>query len=161
MRRRRECADCESRYTTYERVEQPTLWVLKSDGRQEPFACEKLLRGLEIACSKRDVAAEQLDDLVRQVEAELRGDRRAGGTKCVSSDDVGARALAGLVRIDEAAAIRFASVIQGAESLHGFRTVLEQMEAAVSAHGSASERELGGGSSEAAGADARVSLAVV
>jgi transcriptional repressor NrdR len=161
MRRRRECTECESRYTTYERVEQPTLWVLKSDGRQEPFACEKLLRGLEIACSKRDVPAAVLDDLVRQVEVELRGDRRAGGTKCVTSDDVGARALAGLVRIDEAAAIRFASVIQGAESLHGFRTVLEQMEAAVTGEERRCEGELGGGSSEATGAGARVSLAVV
>lgn len=161
MRRRRECASCDQRYTTYERVEAPTLWVRKSDGRQEPFDCAKLLRGLAIACSKRDIEAVRLETLVREVEAEL----RAGGCKEVTSDEVGAQALAGLVRIDEAAAIRFASVIQGAESLHAFRTVLEQLEASVldeartGETGETSETELGGGS-DAASATSREPLAV-
>lgn len=127
MRRRRECLDCSERFTTYERIEQPALWVTKQDGRQEQFCADKLLRGLAIACSKRDVDAALLEQLVADVEARL----REGGTKEVSSDQVGELALAGLVRIDEAAAIRFASVIERAESLAGFRQVLDRMAAAV------------------------------
>jgi transcriptional repressor NrdR len=127
MRRRRECLDCTERYTTYERIEQPPLWVTKQDGRQEQFCADKLLRGLVIACSKREVAAAQLEQLVAQVESQLRD----GGRKEVASDEVGELALAGLVRIDEAAAIRFASVIERAESLAGFREVLDRMAAAV------------------------------
>ena len=127
MRRRRECLDCAERFTTYERIEAPTLWVSKADGRQEQFEAAKLLRGLAIACSKRDVAPEQLEALVASVEAQL----REGGCKEAASGRVGELALAGLVRIDEAAAIRFASVIERAESLAGFRDVLDRMAAAV------------------------------
>lgn len=127
MRRRRECLECSERFTTYERIEQPALWVVKHDGRQEQFNATKLLRGLAIACSKRDVPVERLEQLVVDVEAQL----RAGGRKEVPSDEVGEHALAGLVRIDETAAIRFASVIERAESLAGFRQVLDRMAAAV------------------------------
>ena len=123
MRRRRECLDCSERFTTYERIEQATLWVSKHDGRQEQFDGGKLLRGLAIACSKRDVPAERLEVLVHEVETSLRD----GGRKEVSSDEVGELALAGLVRIDECAAIRFASVIEGAGSLAAFQHVLERM----------------------------------
>lgn len=127
MRRRRECLECVERFTTYERIEQPTLWVTKRDGRQEQFSAAKLLRGLAIACSKRPVDAARLEQLVAGVEGAL----RSGGCKEVASDQVGEHALAGLVRIDEAAAIRFASVIERAESLAGFRQVLDRMAAAV------------------------------
>lgn len=127
MRRRRECLDCSERYTTYERIEQPVLLVTKHDGRQEPFSTAKLLRGLAIACSKRDIPAERLEVLVAGVESQLRATSR----KEVTSDQVGELALAGLVRIDEAAAIRFASVIERAESLAGFREVLDRMAAAL------------------------------
>lgn len=127
MRRRRECLDCAERFTTYERIELAPLWVVKQDGRQEQFCADKLLRGLAIACSKREVPHERLEQLVASVEAEL----RCGGRKAVTSGEVGEQALAGLLRIDEAAAIRFASVIERAESLAGFRQVLDRMAAAV------------------------------
>jgi transcriptional repressor NrdR len=127
MRRRRECLSCNERFTTYERIEQPTLWVTKHDNSHEAFCPDKLLRGLSIACSKRAVATSELEALVAAVEHEL----RQGGCKQVTSDEVGAAALAGLVRIDEAAAIRFASVIEGAASLASFRDVLDRMAAAL------------------------------
>ncbi|MCB0880002.1 MAG: transcriptional repressor NrdR [Thermoleophilia bacterium] len=129
MRRRRECLDCNERFTTYERIEQPPLLVTKHDGRREPFSRAKLLRGLDIACSKRDIPAERLEVLVADVETSLRADCGRRGE--VTSDRVGELALEGLVRIDEAAAIRFASVIERAESLAGFRQVLDRMAAAV------------------------------
>ncbi|MCW2927936.1 MAG: hypothetical protein JWM86_1904 [Thermoleophilia bacterium] len=128
MRRRRECLDCSERFTTYERIEVAPLWIVKHDGRQEQFRGEKLLRGLEIACSKRDIAHERLELLVADVEAQLRD----GGCKEVTSDQVGELALAGLVQLDEAAAIRFASVIERAETLEAFRQVLDRMAAASS-----------------------------
>lgn len=128
MRRRRECLACGERFTTYERIELPPLWVSKQDGRQEPFSATKLLRGLAIACSKRDVDAARLEALAATVERGLR--EEAGATRAVSSDRVGELALDGLVQIDEAAAIRFASVIERAESLAGFREVLDRMAAA-------------------------------
>jgi transcriptional repressor NrdR len=128
MRRRRECLDCTDRFTTYERIEQPALWVTKQNGRQEQFCGDKLLRGLTIACSKRSIPAERLEQLVADVELQL----RAGARKEVTSGEVGELALAGLVRIDEAAAIRFASVIERAASLAAFRQVLDRMAAAVS-----------------------------
>jgi transcriptional repressor NrdR len=138
MRRRRECLDCSERFTTYERIEQPALWVTKADGRTEQFDAAKLLRGLAIACSKRDVEPAQLEQLAASVEAQL----REGGCKDVTSDQVGELALAGLVRIDETAAIRFASVIERAESLAAFRQVLDRMAAAASEEtATATERE--------------------
>ncbi|MEO6867501.1 MAG: transcriptional regulator NrdR [Gaiellales bacterium] len=127
MRRRRECLDCSERYTTYERVEQPALIVVKHDGRQESFSATKLLRGLAIACSKRRIPAERLEQLAADVEAQL----RATNGREFSTDQVGELALAGLVQIDETAAIRFASVIARAESLAGFRQVLDRVAAAL------------------------------
>ncbi|MCW2925046.1 MAG: Transcriptional repressor nrdR, partial [Thermoleophilia bacterium] len=139
MRRRRECLDCAQRVTTYERIEQPQLWVTKQDGRQEPFDAAKLLRGLAIACSKRDVDAARLEELAAAVERDLRDE--AGAARSVTSDRVGELALAGLVGIDEAAAIRFASVIERAESLEGFREVLDRMAASVPEMEDAGSRE--------------------
>lgn len=129
MRRRRECMTegCYERFTTYERVEQPQLLVIKQDGRTEPFSASKLLRGLAVACSKRRVPVERLEMLVSEVETQL----RSRGRKEIASDDIGELALNGLVRIDEAAAIRFASVIERAESLKGFRQVLDRMAQAL------------------------------
>lgn len=131
MRRRRECLDCTERFTTYERIEQAPLMVVKQDGRLEPFNATKLLRGLDIACSKRAVSSVQLEELVAAVEQQLRD----GGRKEVPSDEVGELALAGLVRIDEAAAIRFASVIERAGSLSAFQQMLDRLTAVVAQEG--------------------------
>lgn len=130
MRRRRECLDCSERFTTYERIEQRPLWVAKRGGGQEQFCAAKLLRGLEIACSKRDVPVAELEGLVHRVERQLRevGQRTRSGSREVTSDQIGSVALAELARVDEAAALRFATVIEGAETLAGFRRVLDRME---------------------------------
>lgn len=123
MRRRRECLDCQFRYTTYERTEQPTLWVVKHDERQEPFERAKLLRGLIRACSKREVAIERLEALVIEIEAHL----RSLHTKAVSSDQIGELALDGLRQLDHVAYVRFASVYRAFESIDEFHDELERM----------------------------------
>lgn len=122
MRRRRECLDCEFRFTTYERTEQPVLWVRKHDGASEVFDRAKLVRGLIRACSKRDVASERLESLVIQIEASL----RALHVKEVDSDQIGELALEGLYRIDHVAYVRFASVYRAFDSIEEFHGVLHQ-----------------------------------
>lgn len=122
MRRRRECLDCTFRFTTYERVELPVLWVAKHDGATEPFDRAKLLRGLVRACSKRNVAHERLESLVIGIEAALRNLH----VKEVDSDEIGERALEGLHSIDHVAYVRFASVYRAFDSVEEFHAVLER-----------------------------------
>ena len=74
IRRRRECLDCHARFTTFERLEQSALWVVKRDGSRQPFDRSKLLRGLERACVKRPVALELVERIVAAVEAGFRSD---------------------------------------------------------------------------------------
>jgi transcriptional repressor NrdR len=123
MRRRRECLECAHRMTTYERVEQPALWVAKHDGRQEPFDRAKLLRGLVHACSKRDVQIERLEALVVDIETQL----RAMHVKAVDSGQLGELALAGLYEVDRVAYVRFASVYRAFETVDEFHAELERI----------------------------------
>lgn len=116
IRRRRECLACSVRFTTHERVEKPALWVLKKDGRKEPFRSEKVLTGLALACRKRPITAEVMDDAVRQVEAMLH--ERRGSE--VPAEAVGEALMAVLRTVDEVAYIRFASVYRAFESADQF-----------------------------------------
>lgn len=107
IRRRRQCLGCEQRFTTYEHVEQQRrLWVIKKDGTRVPYSREKLLAGLEKACYKRPVAAEQLNKLVDEVEEEL----LSSPEQEVESVEIGRLASDRLKRIDQVAYVRFASV---------------------------------------------------
>src|SRR5690348_7680866 len=74
IRRRRECLSCLDRFTTFERVEEAPLWVVKRDGMRQPFERAKLLRGLERACAKRPVPLESIEAVASFVEVELRSD---------------------------------------------------------------------------------------
>ena len=108
IRRRRECASCAARFTTYERVEAARLVVLKSDGTRQEFDREKLAAGLRKALTRRPVAAGAADQAADQIEAEL----RASGTSEVPSSRIGELAMEKLRAIDHIAYIRFASVYQ-------------------------------------------------
>ena len=130
MRRRRECLECTFRFTTYERVELPTLWVEKHDGTQEAFDRQKLLVGLVRACNKRDVPRERLEALVIEIESAL----RKAHAKAVCSDQIGQLALEGLLGIDHVAYVRFASVYRAFDSIDEFHGELERItEAAADA----------------------------
>ena len=106
IRRRRECEDCERRFTTYERVAPLRLMVSKLDGRREQFDREKIVRGIEIACAKRPIATEAIEELVSGIESEL----YHRGTREVSSREIGEMVMQNLRRLDEVAYIRFATI---------------------------------------------------
>jgi transcriptional repressor NrdR len=106
VRRRRECLKCERRFTTKEYVEETPLMVVKNDGRREPFDREKILRGVQVACSKRPISMETINRLVEKVESALRDNNRDE----VSSRQIGQQIMAHLREIDEVAYVRFASV---------------------------------------------------
>lgn len=106
IRRRRECAVCGRRFTTYETVEARELIVVKRDGRREPFSPRKLTDKLLIALTKRPVPMESVERIVREIETDLL-DRNVSE---VSSTDVGELVLAKLKELDHIAYIRFASV---------------------------------------------------
>ncbi|MDP9258743.1 MAG: transcriptional regulator NrdR [Actinomycetota bacterium] len=124
IRRRRECLECHARFTTFERLEQSTLWVVKRDGSRQPFDRSKLLRGLERACVKRPVALDQIERIVVAVEAGFRSD----GQSEVPSEAIGEAALLHLRELDGVAYIRFASVYRSFETPDEFQHELESLD---------------------------------
>jgi len=106
IRRRRECQDCGRRFTTYERVAPLRLMVIKQDGRREPFARDKILGGIQIACAKRPIDTGSIEELISGIESELyhRGSRE------VTSREIGEMVMRNLRRLDEVAYIRFATI---------------------------------------------------
>lgn len=106
IRRRRECEACGYRFTTFEKVEETPLIVVKKDGSREEFSREKVLKGVIRACEKRPVPLEVLEELVFNIEKDL---RRIGNSE-VKSEDVGEMVMDRLANIDEVAYVRFASV---------------------------------------------------
>jgi transcriptional repressor NrdR len=110
IRRRRECLGCGRRFTTFERVEEQPLWVVKRSGLREPFDRAKLVNGVRAACKNRPVTDLQLEELAQQVEEAL----RVQGTE-PTSQQVGMAVLEQLKMLDEVAYVRFASVYKGFE----------------------------------------------
>ena len=106
IRRRRECEECERRFTTYERVAPLRLMVVKRDGRREPFDRNKILNGIQIACAKRPVETEAIEELVSGIEQEL----YHRGTREITSREIGEMVMLGLRKLDDVAYIRFATI---------------------------------------------------
>lgn len=120
IRRRRECLVCQRRFTTYERVEEAPLTVIKRGGEREVFSHSKLLRGLLRACEKRPLGTDMLEQLVDGIEAELRNEFKNE----VPSAEIGERALAKLRELDKVAYVRFASVYRKFEDVEEFQREL-------------------------------------
>jgi len=116
IRRRRECSGCGHRYTTFERIDEIPLIVVKRSGMREPFDRGKLIDGLRAATKNRPVTEEQLEVVAREVEDELRDE----GWEA-SSEQVGLAVLEHLRVVDEVAYLRFASVYKGFEGVDDFR----------------------------------------
>ena len=123
IRRRRECAGCGLRFTTYERCEEMPIIVLKRDGHKEPFDRQKLMRGLMTATVKRDIPVERLSALIDDIQATLR-DR---GSLEVSSSDLGSMVLHRLIDVDKVAYVRFASVYRDFKDIEEFREELRSL----------------------------------
>jgi len=123
IRRRRQCENCDQRFTTYERAEAVRMHVVKRGGRREPFDRDKLLRGLQRAAAKRPIEPERLDEVVDSIEAAV---RREGGE--APAEWVGELALGGLARLDRVAAVMFASVYRSIEDLSAFEAELRRLE---------------------------------
>jgi transcriptional repressor NrdR len=123
IRRRRECVVCQKRFTTYERVEEAPLIVIKKDGRREPFNRQKVLTGLLKACEKRPVPYATLEKMVDQVERDLRNRMEQE----VRSSVVGEMIMEGLKDLDEVAYVRFASVYRQFKDLGIFMQELQDL----------------------------------
>jgi transcriptional repressor NrdR len=106
IRRRRQCLQCNSRFTTYERLQPASLFIMKKDQRREEFSREKLLMGIRKACEKRPLPSGTVDEIVNDIEAEL---FRLGKTE-IASALVGDMVMARLKSLDHIAYLRFASV---------------------------------------------------
>jgi len=123
-RRRRECLKCSKRFTTYERVEEADIIVVKKGGKRERFERQKLLNGILKACEKRPISLEKIEKLVDDVESEL----RKRDSVEVESKAVGEIAIKKLKSLDKIAYIRFASVYREFEDLERFEEELEKLQ---------------------------------
>ena len=123
IRRRRECEQCSYRFTTFEKIEESPLVVVKKEGTREEFSREKLLRGLLRACEKRPVSLKELEDLTASIEKDLRNQ----GSSEVKSEDIGEMVMDKLAKIDEVAYVRFASVYRQFKDINVFIDELKDL----------------------------------
>lgn len=123
IRRRRECLKCQNRFTTYERVEQPQVIIVKTDGNREIFSRDKLISGLRKACEKTPVTTAQLELLVEDVERQL----HTRGEQEVQSSVIGDLVMDRLTQLNEVAYVRFASVYRQFKDISGFESELNRM----------------------------------
>ncbi|MBQ7144156.1 MAG: transcriptional repressor NrdR [Oscillospiraceae bacterium] len=123
IRRRRECLDCQKRFTTYEIVERMPLVVIKRDGSRQSFDKVKIVNGLVRACEKRPVSMAQIEQVADEVEQELRGRLESE----VQSERVGEMVMERLKELDEIAYVRFASVYRSFKDIQTFMEELAKI----------------------------------
>lgn len=123
IRRRRKCAACGKRFTTYERVESVSLTVVKKNGEREPYEREKLMRGIRTACYRRPISAAQLESLANDVETEM----MTLDDQEVASHTIGDMVMRRLRELDEVAYIRFASVYRSFTDLGKLREAVDEL----------------------------------
>lgn len=123
IRRRRECLECGRRFTTYERLGDNPLIVIKTDGSSEVYDRQKLMRGLLIACAKRPVLPDQIATLIDSIEVELRNSSKNE----IKSKELGDMVLVRLAKLDEVAYVRFASVYKDFQNVEEFAAALEEL----------------------------------
>ncbi len=123
IRRRRECIDCERRFTTYERVEETLPLVIKKDGRREAFDRQKIISGIQRACEKRPVSISTIEKVVDQLELTL----QESGEKEIAASRIGEAVMGALQSIDEVAYVRFASVYRQFRDINEFMSELKDI----------------------------------
>ncbi len=123
IRRRRECMECERRFTTYERVEEILPLVVKKDGRRQPFERLKVIAGIQRACEKRPVSIATIEKIVDELERQL----QESGEREVDSSRIGKAVMDALHDIDEVAYVRFASVYRQFKDINEFMAELKEI----------------------------------
>jgi len=121
VRRRRECAECQERFTTYELAELTLPRVVKSNGSREPFREDKLRAGMLRALEKRPVEASRIDDAINRIKKKL----MTSGEREVFSREIGESVMAELAALDHVAYVRFASVYRSFQDVNQFREVID------------------------------------
>jgi transcriptional repressor NrdR len=124
IRRRRECLECEARFTTYEQIERVELLAVKRDGRREPFDRQKLLSSFVKACEKRPIPRDTMEQSVDEVIMELEGSQE----REISTKFIGAKVMEHLHAIDPVAYVRFASVYRRFEDIGEFIEEIQSLE---------------------------------
>ena len=122
-RRRRECLHCEKRFTTYERVDEVELFIIKRDGAREVFDRTKLLRGISQSCHKRQITYEQMQDIVNNIESKLRNKDSVE----FKSTEIGRYVMQQLKKIDKVAYIRFASIYKDFTDVEDFGEEIQKL----------------------------------
>ena len=122
-RRRRECVQCDKRYTTYERIEEILPMVAKQDGRRDPFERLKIAAGIQRACEKRPISVEKVEHLISEIERYFQDK----GEKEISSQDIGRLVMEKLRALDEVAYVRFASVYREFKDISEFVNELKNL----------------------------------
>ena len=123
IRRRRECLNCKKRFTTYEKVEAVLPMVVKKDGRREPFNNEKIRVGIQMACQKRPISINKIDDFVDSLAQEF----QESGNREINSSEIGERVIERLKSWDDVAYVRFSSVYRQFKDINEFMTELKDL----------------------------------
>lgn len=123
IRRRRECIDCGKRFTTYEKIEEIPLRVIKKDGNRQAYDRNKLLNGIVKSCEKRPVSTEEIEKLVDEVEKAIFNTAE----KEIQSTEIGEMVMEKLKEIDEVSYVRFASVYRQFKDINSFKLELEKI----------------------------------
>jgi transcriptional repressor NrdR len=122
VRRKRLCLKCGRRFFTVEEIEDKTLSVIKRDGRREPYDRKKLVRSIQLACTKRPVPVDAIETLVEDIESEMDFVHEIGSLK------IGEKVIGALRQLDEVAYVRFASVYRNFRDKEEFLRELNQLE---------------------------------
>ncbi len=123
IRRRRECLKCQRRFTTYEKLENISLAVIKQDNSRQPYDREKILRGIMRACEKRPISLSQMEKITDDIEGELYQSME----KEVTSTEIGEKVMRLLKELDEVAYVRFASVHKHFSDIETFMEELKKL----------------------------------
>ena len=124
IRRRRVCDSCQNRFTTYERIEERPLLVVKKDGTREQFSRDKIFNGIIRSAQKRPVTSAEIEDIVRRVELQLRS---TSSDNEVKSDIIGSLVMDELAELDEITYVRFASVYRSFKDVAELESLLKQI----------------------------------
>lgn len=116
IRRRRECLKCQKRFTTYEKIEQSPVMVIKKDGNRQAFDRDKIVRGMIKSCEKRPVSADEIEEAVNNIEKKIENSMR----REITSLEIGEMVMDELKDLDEVSYVRFASVYREFKDLQSF-----------------------------------------